>query len=355
MGRTWQIRPYREGDEHQIVQLRKTVFGDIDAVRLDISTWNWQFKNNPAGSAWIYVAEDHGKIVGQYAAIPTRILWNGREHIFAFSCDTMTHPDYRNQGMFSMLAGELYAFISRQHLVETVWGFPNDQSLPGFIRRLNWNVIARYPLRIIPLRPLRMLRSHFRPFQRVLTSTAGPFNPPMSRSYAISSGLEVFPIQKFCREFDEIWNRYKPLSHIVQIRDSLYLNWRYCEIPEFGYVSFAVRHHGRLAGYIVIRLMELKGHYFGVLMDLFPIPVVNDDVTLRLLRFVRHFCRSHGAAFVAFLLPDHARKYLHRLGTLTIPDKINPRPWYLGCRCTTNNRVNQPDAWHITYGDADIL
>jgi hypothetical protein len=42
MNRTWRIRPYREGDEHQIVQLRKTVFGDVDAVRLNISTWNWR-------------------------------------------------------------------------------------------------------------------------------------------------------------------------------------------------------------------------------------------------------------------------------------------------------------------------
>ena len=200
-----------------------------------------------------------------------------------------------------------------------------------------------------------MLRPHSRIIQRLMTSSAGPSNPPVSRSYVISSGVEVFPIKKFCHEFDEIWDQHKPLSHIVQIRDSRYLNWRYCEIPEFGYVSFAVRHRGRPAGYVVIRLLELKGHYFGALMDLFPIPMVNDDVTLRLLRFVRHFCGMHGAEFVAFLLPDHAKKYLNRIGAITIPDKINPRPWYLGCRSPADNRVNQPDAWHITYGDADIL
>jgi len=355
MNRTWRIRSYREGDEYQILQLRKTVFGDIDAVRLNISTWNWQFKNNPAGKAWIYVAEDHGEIVGQYAAIPTRILWKGREHLFAFSCDTMTHPDYRNQGMFSMLANELYHSISRQHNVETVWGFPNNQSLPGFVRRLNWKVIARYPLRIIPLKPLRMLRPYSRLIQRMSPSSSRPPNPTISRSYIISPGVEVFPIQKFSHEFDEIWNRHQPLSHLVQIRDSRYLNWRYCELPEFGYVSFAVRHHDRLAGYLVIRLLELQGHYFGALMDCFPIPIVNDDVTLRLLGFVRRFCRTNGAEFVAFLLPDTARKHLNRMGAITIPDRINPRPWYLGCRWSMNPPAEQPDGWHITYGDADIL
>lgn len=355
MNRTWQIRPYLEGDEHQIVKLRETVFGDVDAVRLNISTWNWQFKNNPAGNAWIYVAEDQGKIVGQYTAIPTRILWKGQEHLFAFSCDTMTHPDYRNQGMFSMLAGELYHFISRQHNVETVWGFPNNQSLPGFIKRLNWKVIALYSLRIIPLRPLRMLRPYSRFIQRLMPSSPKPSNQPVSRSHIISPGVEVFSIRKFCHEFDEIWNRYKPLSHIVQIRDSRYLNWRYCEIPEFGYISYAVRHHGLLVGYLVIRLLELKGHYFGALMDLFPIHIVNYDVTLRLLGFVRQFCRMNGAEFVTFLLPDSVQKYLNRMGAITIPNKLNPRPCYMGCRCTMNHKANQPDGWHITYGDADIL
>ena len=355
MNRTWQIRPYIHGDEHQILRLRKTVFGDVDAVRLDISTWNWQFRKNPAGNAWIYVAEDRGKIVGQYAAIPTRILWKGREQLFAFSCDTMTHPDYRNHGMFSTLAGELYSFMSRQHNVQTVWGFPNDQSLPGFIRRLNWKVIARYSLRISPIRPLRMLRSHFRLMQRLVPSSAGPPNPPVSRTYVIGPGVEVLPVQSFCHEFDEIWNRNKPLSKIVQIRDCRYLNWRYCELPEFGYLPFAVRHQGRLAGYLIIRLLELKGHYFGALMDLFPIPLVNDDITYRLLRFARHFCGINGAEFATFLLPDNVQKHLNRMGIITIPDKINPRPWYLGCRLSMNHSANQHDAWHITYGDSDIL
>lgn len=354
MNRTWQIRSYREGDERQIVQLRKSVFGDIDPVRLNLSAWNWQFKNNPAGHAWIFLAEDHGKIVGQYTAIPTRILWKGSAYVFAFSCDTMTHPDYRNQGMFSGLAGDLYHFISRQYNVETVWGFPNGQSLPGFTKRLNWKVIARYPLRIIPLRPLRMLHSFYR-FYHHPSLPAKPSNPRISEAYEIDPGLTLFPIREFSQEFDEIWHRHRPLFRIVQIRDSRYLNWRYGELPEFGYVSFAVKHHDRLAGYLVIRLMTLKGHYFGALMDMFPIPMIDDEVTVQLLRFVRRFCRTNRAEFIALLLPGNVRKLLDRIGAVTIPDIINPRPWILGCRNPVNHLENRPDDWHVTYGDADIL
>jgi hypothetical protein len=355
MNRTWQIRPYRDGDAAGILQLRKIVFGDIDPVRSDMAAWSWQFQNNPAGHGWIFLAEDSGNVVGQYAAIPTRMLWNGRKQVCAFSCDTMTHPDYRHQGMFAALADELYHFISHKHHIHTVWGFPNDQSLPGFARRLNWNIITRYPLTIIPLRPLRMLTTFIRynrrserlPAEKSIRSQSEPFN--------ILPELDIVPIREFSDDFDIIWNRYKPLSRIVQIRDSRYLNWRYAALPEFGYASFAIHYRHQPAGYLVIRLMTVKGHYFGALMDIFPLPLIDDRITIHLLKFVRRYCRINGAEFAAFLLPGAVQKQLRRLGAITIPKTIDPKPWHLGCRNPVNHEGRHPEDWHITYGDADIL
>jgi len=71
MTHTFQIRHYREGDEDQILNLRQRVFGNLDPMRLRSSTWRWQFRHNPAGKALCALAEDHGRIVGQYAVIPT--------------------------------------------------------------------------------------------------------------------------------------------------------------------------------------------------------------------------------------------------------------------------------------------
>src|SRR5690349_19496844 len=54
---------------------------------------------------------------------------------------TMTHPDYRNQGVFSKLAEHLYGRMAELGVC-LVWGFPNTQSHYGFIQRLGWRDIA---------------------------------------------------------------------------------------------------------------------------------------------------------------------------------------------------------------------
>ena len=157
MSRTWRKRPYKIGDEHEILRLRQSIFGDLDEVRLNISTWYWQFQRNPAGNATCWLAEDNGVIVGQYTVIPTRFSLKGQEALLAFSCDTMVHPGYRKQGMFSDLANELYRSLdSKETGGTTVWGFPNEASLPGFTHRLGWNPVGIIPLRIMPIRPLTM-------------------------------------------------------------------------------------------------------------------------------------------------------------------------------------------------------
>ena len=354
MKHSWRIRPYVEGDEHQILRLRQTVFGDIDSVRMHLTTWNWQFRNNPAGKGWIYVAEDHQEIVGQYAAIPTRITWKGQTYMAAFSCDTMVHPKYRRQGMFVTLADALYRLIAEESGVHMVWGFPNNRSLPGFVSRLGWKVMAQYPLRVAPLRPLRMLQPYCRCIPAHIQS---PANVSVLRPFRIGLGLELHPVFNFSAETDVIWNRHKPFSRIIQIRDRRYLEWRYHEVPEFGYMVFVIRHHDCPAGYLVMRFLNLEGQYFGALMDIFPLPVIDNRITREILGFVRRFCHMNDAGFATFLLPEQFRNFLWRIGAITVPHRLTPRPWRLGCRFTSDSPIAfaLPNDWHITYGDTDIL
>ena len=155
--RSWHIRSYRDGDEEQILKLRRAVFGDLDPVRLKKSTWLWQFQNNPSGKAVCFLAEAKGEIVGQYVTIPTRFSIRGKETRAAFSCDTMIHPEYRRQGMFSALAREVYDHLETRRNIHLVWGFPNDRSLPGFTGKLDWRMLPTLPLMVMPIRPLGMI------------------------------------------------------------------------------------------------------------------------------------------------------------------------------------------------------
>ena len=364
--RNWHIREYRQGDEHQIIQLRHKVFGDVDPVRLELSTWYWQFRDNPAGQAFCFLADDKGKIVGQYAVIPTRFNVFGEKRILALSCDTMTHPAYRRQGMFVELAKALYHFLESRHAITTIWGFPNEISLSGFTQRLGWNLLAAYPLRILPLRPLEMIRSHV-PLICHRLSGRSKFKLkskirnnlrrtaiPITRSIP---GLTIEPIEKFDESFDELWEIHQNLFPVTQIRDSVYLNWRYLGMPAFDYRPFAVKWKGRVSGYLIIRLTDLIGHFCGILVDLFPFPIVDRTVTQSLLDFARSYCKSQNAEFLTCLLPFADNAFLNKAGFRKIPEWLNPKKWYLGCRYLGKDkkRFAQSDRWYVTYGDTDVV
>ncbi len=356
--RKWRIRPYQKGDEQQILLLRRIVFGDIDPVRLKPSTWRWQFKDNPAGEALCLLAEDKGTIVGQYAAIPTRFIVNGAEAVFAMSCDTMVHPDYRGQGMFVALAGQLYRNIKSENRIAAVWGFPNDISFSGFAHKLGWNMIETFPLRISPIRPVAMISSRFPIVGRLagasfFSKKRGPAKPVKQNI----CGLVIEQIKSFGEEFDELWNSGKDLFPVMQVRDRAYLNWRYSQIQEFDYRIFAVRRGNRLAGYMVIRLVNLMGYYFGALVDIFPFPVINNAVTKRLFCFARDYCRACNAGFLTTLLPRAKGSFMTMAGFIKIPEKINPRKWHFGYRCIDKKMplLDRIGNWHITYGDTDII
>ena len=55
----------------------------------------------------------------------------------AQSGDTMTHPQHTGKGLFTQLAKKTYE-TAKGEGIEFIFGFPNKNSFPGFIKKLNW-------------------------------------------------------------------------------------------------------------------------------------------------------------------------------------------------------------------------
>ena len=357
--RLWTSRDASPSDVDGILALRRVCFGEVDRERLRPDIWRWQFVDNPAGAGFVRLAVHDGLVVGQYAAIPTRFRVAGVERIFAMSCDTMTHPGYQKQGIFVTLAQELYAGIAERHGVSTVWGFPNDVSHPGFVGKLGWFDTHVFPLRVKPIRSARVLQRWLR--SPLLSGIAGAV---ADRAYRLVTPrvreprrCRLEPLARFDERFDALWARHAGLAAVVQVRDRAYLNWRYCAVPEFGYRPFAVHVDGRLEGYVVTRAVELFDLPLGAVVDLFPCPLFDAEVTREVLSFAQLRATEAGAAFLTALLPPAHAAHLTRFGFVSVPDRLNPRRWYLGARCAPGEEPILRDIgnWYITYGDADIL
>lgn len=84
-----------------------------------------------------YIAYFGVQAVAFYGLIPFRLLYEGQQLLGAQSADTMTHPDFVRQGLFTRLAKLTYK-LAEEKGISLVFGWPNQASLPGFTRRLGW-------------------------------------------------------------------------------------------------------------------------------------------------------------------------------------------------------------------------
>jgi GNAT superfamily N-acetyltransferase len=144
----WSVREATRADLPALSVLFEESFG----FRRDASHTEWKFFDNPVGQPLVMVAEAQGRLVGQYALWPVELRIGGEVVLGAQSLDTMTHPEFRGQGMFARLAANCME-LAESRGVKVLYGFPNRNSYPGFVERLNWDHTGDVPLWLRPLRP----------------------------------------------------------------------------------------------------------------------------------------------------------------------------------------------------------
>lgn len=125
-----------EDDSYKAIQeLYLRSFGlkaTIDEIKKKYNTAPFGMKN----LGYISVAED-GDLAAYYGAFPMRMTIDGKDYLVAQSGDTMTAPEHRKKGLFTILAKEAYK-LAEESGIHFVFGFPNDNSYPGFVKNLNW-------------------------------------------------------------------------------------------------------------------------------------------------------------------------------------------------------------------------
>lgn len=87
-----------------------------------------------------YIAfnERHNPIA-YYGVIPCFIRYGDQLYLAAQSADTMTHPKYQFKGLFVQLANLTFDLCMEEG-ISLVFGFPNQNSLHGFLVRLKWQM-----------------------------------------------------------------------------------------------------------------------------------------------------------------------------------------------------------------------
>jgi hypothetical protein len=122
------------------------LFNECFGRKLDRQLWDWAYQNNPSGSAFVSLAISGGKVVGHYTSIPMPVE-NSTEKIDGYLTMTiMVSAAYRRYRLFQVLGERVFERINATNKPSAVFGFPNDNSAPGFRKRLGWIISEEYKI-----------------------------------------------------------------------------------------------------------------------------------------------------------------------------------------------------------------
>lgn len=202
-----QIKNYQPGDEAKILDLFQIVFKQ----HLSLENWLWRFRDNPAGKYLIKLMWDNDKLVGHYAVSPCVMQVENQELFTAQSLTTMTHPDYTGKGIFKSLSKAMFQDLEENLNCKAIWGFPNNNSHYGFVKRLQWKnltVIHTLGLDCTSLKPKGI-------------------------------NFKVKPINKFGSTHQAfISTKIRKFAIININKNTLYLNWRFINKPNSNYLCY---------------------------------------------------------------------------------------------------------------------
>ncbi len=245
----WYIREYKPEDAESIRKL----FVEVYHKSLPSEVLIWKFHKNPAGQGIVMVAEDSNKIVGQFALMPMWLRLGNEVVLGAQSLDTMTHPSYRNQGMFILLAKACMT-LAKNKGIEVLYGFPNEYSYHGFVNRLNWDYVGSIPNWV------RVLKSDgftsYPSLIRQIMSLGLPFLPIGHSNFR---GIEIrveAPIKDEVVSLVNSTFRDKE-SEICRVeRSKEWVKWRFDPASQRHYVWFSAYRDGKLAACAVLRISD---------------------------------------------------------------------------------------------------
>ncbi len=327
---------------HELAELARSAYDTGEIINDDYL--NWEYSSNPDGKAMVYLAGDGQKIMSQYIVLPRRYVLDQERSIGSISLNTVTHPGYRGKGYFTQLAELTYSECIAQQIGFTI-GFPNKNSVKGFVGRLKFTLIGSLPLMLKVMNPIKAIYSFF--FGRNIRYD--DFNIDLK-----VSGVTELDLKTDLHAYTVFWNEFIKRNVFTTDRSPEFIKWRYSQIPIRKYHLYKVVTNDKIVSVVILRTKRIFGVRCAIVVDL---------LTLSKHESTEELIRKFGGASADLMIstvPINSleSESLKSAGFFKVPEILMLKKLYFILRIHSrkiSGNVTVFKKWFITFGDYDIF
>ncbi|MEO6325021.1 MAG: GNAT family N-acetyltransferase [Thermoanaerobaculia bacterium] len=344
------VRAYRPGDETELVALFARVFGKP----ISEAHWRWKLKAHRCPVENVWLAEQDGRIVFQYAAIPVRVKARDRVVTGFISVDTMVAPEVQKQSLLTRFAPGIYEHWKAEGIA-FVCGSPNER-WGSMLRTLGLVRLFDLDWLIRPLAPEKTLARRLRlPFLSRLSLVGAVTNAFFNRGLRDGNlfGVSTREVTSADGAFDRLWGSVSPRYVTSLVRDAAFVTWRFFDSPSCSYRVLLAERDGEPAGYLAFWIKERADVRDAYLVELFCAPDDRATAAALLLRVVAIAREARVEKLLALSVPEtFLHEFFHHAGFRKGPGRWNVvlSPFDAGLAM---NDLSQPRSWYYAGADTD--
>lgn len=331
---------------------------DQNESEKDLAVLKWFHQDNPRKErSIIYAIEPASRnIAAIYTYLPTEMNCMGTNIPSLQSFDTLTDHRHRGKGLFIQLASKL-AERETAKGNELVFGFPNENSVNGFVKKLGFTYFGEVPFLIKPLRVSYFIKKIIN--GRKITGKDSNCAINAEKEIDLPNTHSIKIISKFGSDYEKLWKRVKKSIPISVNRNADYMNWRFVAKPHAEYLRYGYYEGSDLKGVIIFTLKNKHGGKVGYIMELLFDPE-NKQAGKELLKFASRTLKKNKADVILSWCFAHSFNYgvYQDAGFYKFPEKI--RPQKLGIIVKVLKSIFEKEIlkiknWYISYSDSDTV
>jgi hypothetical protein len=319
--------------------------------------YEWLFDNNPYNKSgnMMYLLKEGDKVIGCDGLLPNELYVNGKVLLTAHSVKSMTHPDYKKQGIFKMMT-ENSCERGRQDGVDVVIGLANDQSYPAY-QRFGWPTLFEKEVYVKPILINNILK------RRLKIGALAEFGNSIYAAFmknklksSMDKEIKFEILNQVPNEIQKCWDKYKSKYNVMLVRDYKYLNYRYNQRPDVDYVTVVEKLNNEIIGFAILHNSFANGSKMTSAVEFFTDPT-NERYIKALANGIAKYCYDNKLeyAVVGTGLFGEYRKVLLKNGFMVTrkPPKNNMMIAHILSDRVTLDEMTGHEKWHITQGDGE--